>query len=120
MPAIYTPVTITEMRDTLTKERGWVEGNANQLGTGEITFCRDLTSIPGAQIKVFSSIAAHKDYARGNGQDAIRVVCIRKVGAKWHGMVKTHRVHRTQNWRGNLMNRIDEVFKIAIERAHYK
>lgn len=119
MPAVYTPLTLEEMRDTLKKERGWTEVSQGD-NSNEYVFIRDLTTIPGAQIKVYSSVPLRRDSSRSCGEDAIRVCAIRLVEGKWQGMVKSQRVHRTQNWRDNLMTRIQTVFEACKERNTWR
>jgi hypothetical protein len=119
MPATYTEITYGEMRELLKAERGWVELKNNIESTKEYVFTRDLETLPGVQIKVYSSIPRHSERARGCGQDAIRVCAIRKVGDKWQGLVKSQRVHRTQNWHDNLMARIQTVFETAKQRVSW-
>jgi len=99
MPAIYTAITYGEMREVLKVERGWVELKNHAESTKEYVFTRDLETLPGVQIKVYSSIPRYSERARGCGQDAIRVCAIRLVDGKWQGLVKSQRVHRTQNRR---------------------
>lgn len=115
MPS-YTPITLDDMRATLKAERGWVEDNACHSG-GEIVFRRDLTSLPGVQIKVYTSIKPSTEGSRDCGKDAIRVCAIRNVKGAWRGLVSSARVNRTQGWRDNLMERIQSVFEICKERV---
>jgi len=118
MPAVYTPITIDDMRDTLKLERGWVEVSQGD-NSNEYVFTRDIVTLPGVQIKVYSSIPLHRMSSRACGQDAIRVCAIRKVDGVWKGLVKTQRVHRTQNWRDNLLTRIQTVFETCKERVSW-
>lgn len=117
MPALYTPLTLEELRDTLKKERGWVEV-AQGDNSNEYVFTRDLVTLPGVQIKVYSSIRIF-GVSRSCGEDAIRVCAIRLIEGKWHGVVRSQRVHRTQNWRDNLKTRIQTVFETCKERASW-
>lgn len=116
MPATYTRITLDDMRATLKAERGWSEDNASHSG-GEIVFLRNLTTLPGVQIKVYTSIKPSTEGSRDCGKDAIRVCAIRKVNGAWRGLVASARVNRTQNWRDNLMARIEEVFSLCKERV---
>lgn len=115
MPATYTPITLDQMRETLKEANGWTM----QSDRAEYVFIRDVVTIPGVQIKVYSSVRRADAHSRGAGQDAIRVCAIRKVGDQWQGMVKSSRVHRTQGWRENLMARIQTVFDTCKERASW-
>lgn len=116
MPATYTPITLDEMRSLLQEGRGWKMLND---GHQEYIFARDIVTLPGVQIKVYSSVPLHGASARACGQDAIRVCAIRKVNNEWKGLVKAQRVHRTQNWRDNLMTRIQTVFETAKQRVSW-
>jgi hypothetical protein len=60
----------------------------------------------GFRIRVYSTIG--EEWSRKAGGDAIRVICVNEQG---HGFHSTTRVHRTQNWRRNLLNRIDSIHK---------
>lgn len=118
MPATYTRITLDDMRATLKAERGWKEDTDFEYGTPrEYVFTRDLTTLPGFRIKVYTSISKSNAHSRDKGRDAIRVVAIRKVGNEWRGLAKASRVHRTQNWRDNLMARIEQVFSLCKERV---
>ena len=60
----------------------------------------------GTRIRIYSTLT--EEYGvRGKGNDAIRVVCVSGLDDIFH---TTKRVHRTQNWRKNILNRIDSIF----------
>ena len=59
----------------------------------------------GFRVRVYSTIAHGS--GRKAGGDAIRVLCVNEKGQGFHS---TTRVHRTQNWRKNLLSRIDGIF----------
>lgn len=121
MPATYTPITLDQMRETLKEVNGWKELTAFEYGVpSEYVFVRDLVSIPGFQIKVYTSISKGTAHGRTKGRDAIRVCALRKEGNEWRGVAKATRVHRTQGWRDNLMARIQTVFEICKERASWQ
>lgn len=56
----------------------------------------------GFRIRVYSTISGGT--GRRAGGDAIRVICVNEDNQGFHS---TKRVHRTQNWRKNLLSRID-------------
>tara|TARA_R100001440_G_scaffold35191_1_gene54136 strand:+ start:2742 stop:3206 length:465 start_codon:yes stop_codon:yes gene_type:complete len=59
------------------------------------------------KIRIYTSIS--NKYARSRGKDAIRVICFddeHKIG--FH---KCKRVHRTQNWRKSILQRIDGIYE---------
>ena len=58
----------------------------------------------GFRIRVYSTIV--RGSGRDVGGDAIRVCCVNENNDLFHS---TKRVHRTQNWRRNLLNRIDSI-----------
>jgi len=60
----------------------------------------------GFRIRVYSTIAHGS--GRKAGGDAIRVLCVNEQGQGFHS---TKRVHRTQNWRKNLLSRVDSIYK---------
>lgn len=76
---------------------------------GEYVYERTFRNVD-AKIKVFSSISAN-GMARKKGGDAIRVVVLYKHADKWIPTGKNKRVHRVENWRANLADRIEDVRK---------
>lgn len=120
MPATYTPISLQEMRATLTEANRWKESTTRQGGAGEYVYERELVTAPGVIIKVFSSISDAAGGARGAGLDAIRVCAIQKMpNGGTRGLVKSVSVKRTQNWRTTLMERIQEIFTTAKQRASW-
>jgi|14BtaG_2_1085337.scaffolds.fasta_scaffold05028_7 hypothetical protein len=63
----------------------------------------------GCFVRVYSTIATG-DVGRDVGKDAIRVVAVSPGGDVFLRPCK--RVHRTKNWRKNLLDRIDSVHKL--------
>lgn len=114
--ATYIEIPEAEMHDFLTKQ-GFVVVGVD--GTTEKVFakCRKLVNRNQPQevvlsIRVYTTIEAGS--ARSKGQDAIRVTIWMK---RWDRKLDKHvpiclktfkRVHRVQNWRGNLQARINE------------
>ena len=61
----------------------------------------------GTRIRIYSTLT--EEYGvRGKGTDAIRVVCVAGMDDIFYN---TKRVHRTQNWRKNMVNRIDTIYE---------
>ena len=61
----------------------------------------------GTRIRIYSTLT--EEYGvRGKGNDAIRVLCVAGVDDIFHN---TKRVHRTQNWRKSILNRIDSIYE---------
>jgi hypothetical protein len=67
-------------------------------------------------IKIFSSIVPRDGEGRSKGKDAIRLVLFLLIDGEYKPVWKAARVHRTQGWRDNLQNRINE----ALNRGRYK
>lgn len=120
MPAIYTPITLQEMRATLTEANLWKESTTRPGGAGEYVYERELVTVPGVVIKVFSSISDAAGGSRDAGLDAIRICAIQKMpNGGTRGLVKSVSVKRTQNWRTTLLERIKEIYQTAKERASW-
>ena len=69
-------------------------------------------------VKVCSSISKDSGERRAKGKDAIRIFAIDlDAPAEKRGIVKSHRVYRTINWRDNFKKTFTEVFKLAVERV---
>ena len=90
------------------------EDFVNYLGFKRIIpghVCRELVyecklSV-GTRIRIYSTLT--EEYGvRGKGNDAIRVVCVSGLDDIFYN---TKRVHRTQNWRKSILNRIDTIYE---------
>jgi hypothetical protein len=101
MSATYQEITATEMKDFM-NYIGFEEADPNHP-------CKETVyEAPygeGFKIRIYSTI--ENGSGRGVGGDAIRVVCVNEEGQGFHSM---KRVHRTQNWRKNVLERIDTIF----------
>jgi hypothetical protein len=107
MAATYTPISWSELREVLKADK-WSEVDGYRERVLDFPI-KDT----GCVVRVYTSIAKHNDSSRGKGKDAIRVCAVNLKTQR--GMVKSRRVHRTQNWRDNLKKRILETLNIARE-----
>lgn len=105
MPAQYVRISLDDF-DAFMKQH-YFERIESQHG--EYVYERKFMDVD-AKIKVYSSIS-ESGRARKKGGDAIRVVVFYKHADKWIPTGKNKRVHRVENWRTNLTNRIDDVRK---------
>jgi len=79
------------------------------MESGEHIYEMDMDQdyAPGCRIRIYSSISIRKGEGRGTGTDAIRVVIVDENGMVCNNSFK--RVHRTKNWRLNLLKRYEPV-----------
>ena len=115
--ANYTSISLSEMDECLSSEKGWTREVFEGRGRheGEQVYSFELKTCPGVTIKVWSSISEGR--ARRVGADAIRVCATRSYGgAKEYGYIKATRVHRVGGWRENLRGRVHGVIASAKER----
>lgn len=75
----------------------------------------DQDYAPGCRIRIYSSIAIRREEGRGKGTDAIRVVIVNGDGKVCNNSFK--RVHRTKNWRLNLLKRYEPVLEYPQDYA---
>lgn len=114
--ATFTPVSLDEMEKFI--KRGFhALDPEKKVVKGEIVF--DLTIEPGIVIRVWTSIHQGSQTGASVGSDAIRVQFYN--ASKNHPMVpgKAPIVKRTQNWRDNLRERIEDVLEFFEEKADY-
>jgi len=119
MAATYCNVTAADMRDYL-EPRGFRQYGRDGVpdfgGVGELVWGKVFPFGPGhICIRVYSGISKHTMQSREKGADAIRVVVFFRDTEGTIGKVGGNkRVHRVENWRNNLQNRID-AWEEAIE-----
>ena len=105
MGSRYVNITKEEMDRFLIDAQGFEEMD---FPYAEVVYQRPAKR-DGTFIRIYSSI--HKGgRARRSGQDAIRTVMLSKDASKedgYKGIKKYKRVHRTKNWRLNLLKRYD-------------
>jgi hypothetical protein len=109
MGSRYVNITKEEMDRFLIDAQGFEEMD---LPYAEVVYQRPAKR-DGTFIRIYSSI--HKGgRARRSGKDAIRTVLLSKDASEMHhspdgykGIKKYKRVHRTKNWRLNLLKRYD-------------
>lgn len=63
-----------------------------------------------ARIQVMTAVSAQAESGRGAGEDAIRITLLGPRGPI-HGKKQFTRVHRTQNWRDALRDRIESALE---------
>jgi replicative superfamily II helicase/ssDNA-binding Zn-finger/Zn-ribbon topoisomerase 1 len=98
----YTEIRQTEFEDLLNLQ-GYKWGKLDDNTAKEVIY---LVEIGGIGVKIFSSIVS--GMSRGVGTDAIRVVGLDPVSGL-PVMSSESRVYRTDNWRSNVVQRIDNV-----------
>jgi len=103
MAAKYTSITLTEMTDLLTPEKGWHDATP-PTAKEHVLHWRVKRYADTIVVKVYTSIATAHATGRGKGKDAIRVCAVNLDTDR--GLVKAKRVHRVENWRTNLKSRI--------------
>jgi hypothetical protein len=90
--------------DEFVKPKRFVE--VYEPGVMEVVYDR-IAKHGQARIRIFSTIAIHGGDGRKVGGDSIKVVLQVKRNDKWEGAGKKFkRVHRTKNWKDNLLERI--------------
>ena len=122
--ATAVPVTLEEMDKLLRRGFRALKPRPEKTSWGEIVYL--LTpddEDPDSVIRVQTSIFHGQEQARGEGEDSIRVTIINtKSNRPIAG--KQQRVHRTQNWKDNLRQRIEDAIEtfedIVEERAKAK
>lgn len=105
MPERYTPITLSQMRELLKPEKGWV---LNRPAPALECFFDRTVKADSKQIlfvRVYSSIPGN-EMARECGTDAIRVCVCVQIGNRSIGIRKFSRVYRTQGWREHLKERV--------------
>jgi hypothetical protein len=107
--ATYTEVSLDEMRTFLKRAFHALEPQKESAERGEIIINLPLSER--VVIKVFTSIAAGRDQAAGVGADAIRVGIYRDGRPLKSG--KWPIVKRTQGWKDNLRERVEDMFEKA-------
>lgn len=116
MAAQFTEVTFEDMEKFL--KRGWRALRPKQgLYKGEI--CFDLNLSPNVAVRVLTSIGARGGSAADVGQDAIRVTLFMPKGNRPMLSGKWPIVKRTQGWRSNLQDRIEDMIQTYEEREGY-
>ena len=90
-----------DMHDFLT-ERGFTL-IPNLPRTKELVY--GLIVRPGVCLRVYTSVEGER--TRDNGEDAIRVCLVTKVGDNIVGIGSDRRVHRVVGWRKNLADRLE-------------
>ena len=109
MAAQYQEVSLDEMRTFLKRAFHALEPQRESAERGEIVINLPLSER--VSIKVFTSIAAGRDQAAGVGADAIRVGLYRDGRPLKSG--KWPIVKRTQGWKENLRERVEDMMEKA-------
>jgi hypothetical protein len=112
MSAQYTEVSLDEMRTFLKRAFHALEPQKDETNRGEIVINLPLSDR--VAIKVFTSITAGREQAAGVGADAIRVGIYRDGRPLKSG--KWPIVKRTQGWKDNLRERVEDMIEKYDER----
>lgn len=110
MAAHYTNVTLAQMQAALKASKGW---KAVKPEVHEHVFGWKVPHWPGVFVLVYTGIDKEGGKSRAKGKDAIRVCAVDVVNDR--GVIKTKRVHRTQNWEANMQKRVLACVKHAGE-----
>jgi len=119
--ATYCNILASEMRDHLEGKRGFRQYGRDGVpalpGTLELVWGKSVPVKGGhASIRVYTGINPDGQ-SRAPGKDAIRVtVFFRDAAGNVSKIGGSKRVHRVENWRSNLQNRLD-AWKEAIEHT---
>jgi hypothetical protein len=105
MPARFTDIPFADF-DYFIRREGYTQ---EPLKFGkEITYRKPLAQDGNVFIRVFSSFSKNASNARKKGSDAIRVMIRVETPEHNYMLWKSKRVHRVENWKRNLKDRIDE------------
>lgn len=116
MAAQFTEVTLEDMTRFL--NRGWRTLRPKQFTErGEVYF--DLTLSQNVAIRVWTSIGSGRDSGASVGEDAIRVQFFSTKTRRPLMKGKAPIVKRTQGWRNNLQDRIEDLIETYEDREGY-
>lgn len=118
MSAQYTQISLTEMDQFL--KRGFRSLRPKRIDVrGEVAFELYLNDESTVAIRVLTSIPRGSEYAAAEGADAIRVGFF--TSKKGHPLIpgKQPIVKRTQGWRDNLKDRIEDYMELYSEKEAY-
>ncbi len=118
MSAQYTQITLTEMEQFL--KRGFRSLRPKKVDSrGEIAFELYLNDTNTVAIRVLTSIPRGREVAAEEGADAIRVGFF--SAKKGYPLIggKQPIVKRTQGWRDNLKDRIEDYLELYSEKEDY-
>ena len=106
MAGTYVTILESEFDNIFKAERGWTKELSGQAQ--EIVYTKNLKTKPNLQVRVYSTI--HKDSGLGRkvGADSIKVCAINTVLNR--GVIKTKRIHRTENWDKRVADRVIDVW----------
>ena len=111
MAATYQQIELADVQDVLKAAKGWKPYNSHK----EYVYDWAVPSLNGVVIRVYTSVSKLNGQGRRCGGDAIRVCAVNTLTNR--GLVKSRRVHRTQNWRDNLKSRVFEAIELSKERS---
>jgi hypothetical protein len=116
MAAQFTEVTLEDMDKFL--KRGWRALRPKQ-GTDRGELYYDLHLSDHVVIRVWTSIRARQETGAGVGEDAIRIQFLSKTLKRPIMKGKAPIVKRTQGWRNNLQDRIEDYIQAYEEKDDY-
>ena len=108
----YVEISLEEMDEVLSEEKGWERGNGNGRAR-EFIYEWSYDAHP-VKIVVFSSIHVVTHVSRGCGRDAIRVCAVNYETKK--GILKSTRIKRTPGWDVRLRDAVVDVLNRAVLR----
>jgi hypothetical protein len=116
MAAQYTEVSLKDMEQFL---RRAFRSLRPKKGEQRREIYYDLSLSPGVAIRVWTSIGVGRGTGAGVGQDAIRIQLVNKKNQRPLMKGKAPIVKRTQNWRNNLQDRIEDYIEQYEDREDY-
>lgn len=117
MAATFTPVTMEEIATYLKRAFRVLKPEPGPVVRGEATY--DLNLSEKVVVRVFTSVAGGASSAAGVGADAIRIGLYSKAAGRPLKSGKLPIVKRTQGWRDNLRNRIEDEMHDYDDREGY-
>lgn len=118
MSAVYTQISMTEMETFL--KRGFRALNPKRANVrGELAFDLTLNEAKTVAIRVMTSIPQGQEYAASQGADAIRVGFYNLTHNRPLVTGSFPIVKRTQGWRDNLKDRIEDYIELYDSKEEY-
>ena len=117
MAAIFTPITLPEIAQTLTRSFRVLRPRLGPVIRGEVTY--DVPLSDAVVVRVFTSVHQGGDAGADVGTDAIRIGLISAKSGRPLKSGKMSIVKRTQGWASNLRERIEDEMGDYDEKEAY-